>query len=116
MRTSVAIARSIVAVLIVAPVACSLFSQNYECGERDDDYGCNCYPIGKSSPRPGYKARCERQYDCCIEYEYGSFMVHDPSRASGCQCGMLKPGQTCDGSAHKSPGYEIKSRPKSCPP
>jgi len=118
MRNSAGLARWLVAVLIAAPVACSLFSPNYECWERGDvPNDCTCRPIGKSSARPGYKARCERQYDCCVEYEFGSFMVDDPSRGSGCECGMLGPGQRCeDAPSHVSSGFKVKSRPKSCPP
>jgi len=119
MRTSVAIVRSIVGLLIAGPVACSLFSGANECVETDDvPYSCSCRPTGKASARAGYTTRCERQYDCCVEIEWGSFMVDDPSRGSGCECWMLRNGRTCqDALGYDRPGTpKVKSRPKSCPP
>jgi len=119
MPTSFAAARLVLTLLIAAPVACSLFSRNYECGERDDiPHACICRPTGSASARPGDTTQCTRQYDCCVEYEWGSWMVDDPHRGSGCKCWMLGSGETCqDALGYDRPGTpKVKSRPKSCPP
>ena len=91
-------------------------SKYYECSEKSDaSDGCRCRPVPKAMATP---AGCEHTYDCCIEYEFGSFMVDDSSQGSGCTCWMLKAGETCE-AATKSfalPNMSILSRPKTCPP
>lgn len=120
MRSRASFPRLVVAALLAFPLACSLFSQNYECGETSEEpYNCTCYPIGTSSPRAGRTGKCERQYDCCSEWVSATWMVDDPNGRPYCTCGTLGPGQTCEDASEVgrlSGSTKLKSHPATCPP
>jgi hypothetical protein len=92
-------------------------SRPYACYEADEreDARCQCSPARRSSSRS-----CSRKYDCCVEFTKGSILPDDPNSGYGCDCWMLRPGQTCESTSeyYRTQGsvYNVDSYPKSCPP